>query len=57
MTEHKRPDKWPAKIRTTNRPDLEIEVGPEEYTDLEYQGLISKDEKGTPLVERQEGGN
>lgn len=31
---------WPKKVRTTMRPDREIEVGPEEYLDLSRQDLL-----------------
>lgn len=59
MTELKDPEKWPAKVRTTIRPDEEIEVDSAEYADLKYQGLLAKDAKGTPAVtpaaERQGG--
>lgn len=39
---------WPKKVRTTMRPDEEIEVGRQEYTDLERQGLLAKNKSGEP---------
>ncbi|MGW5175905.1 hypothetical protein ACWERY_16275 [Streptomyces sp. NPDC004082] len=32
------------KVRTTMRPDEEIEVGDAEYTDLQRQGLLVEDD-------------
>lgn len=32
------------KIRTTMRPDVEVEVGDAEYLDLQRQGLVVEDE-------------
>ncbi len=35
------------KVRTTFRPDEELEVGPAEYLDLKRQGLLVEDEADT----------
>lgn len=46
-------------VRTTFQPDVELEVGPAEYLDLERQGLLVQEEdKKTarkPGAEKQEG--
>lgn len=35
---------WPRAVRTTFRPDVEVEVGQAEYLDLERQNLLVRDE-------------
>lgn len=37
-----------TKVRTTMRPDEEIEVGPQELLDLKRQGLLVEDDKAAP---------
>lgn len=41
------------KVRTTFRPDEEITVGPEEYTDLERQGLLVQEERRGTAANRE----
>lgn len=36
------------KVRTTIQPDVDLEVGPEEYLDLKRQGLLVEDDKKEP---------
>ncbi len=46
------------KVRTTFQPDVELEVGPAEYLDLERQGLLVQDEEKKTArkgAEKQEG--
>lgn len=38
------------KVRTTFRPDVEIEVGDAEYADLAAQGLIAPNAKAEPVA-------
>lgn len=38
-------EEWPKKVRTTMRPDQEIEVGEAEYIDLQRQSLLVEDAK------------
>jgi hypothetical protein len=39
------PTAWPAKVRTTQRPDLEVEVSEHEYNTLKLQGLLYQEGK------------
>lgn len=45
------------KVRTRFQPDVELEVGPAEYLDLERQGLLVDEDKKTARkgAEKQEG--
>lgn len=38
------------KVRTTQRPWLELEVGPQEYADLKAQGLLLDDDRNQLLI-------
>lgn len=40
---------WPRKVRTTIQPDVDIQVGPEEYLDLARQGLLQPGHDGTDV--------
>lgn len=40
-------DNAPRKVRTTFQPDVELEVGPAEYLDLQRQGLLVEPKKKT----------
>jgi hypothetical protein len=40
----------PHTVRTTMRPDQEIEVGDAEYTDLHRQGLLLEDPTPPPVT-------
>lgn len=40
MSKDAKPTAWPAKVRTTFRPDLEVEVDESEYDSLALQGLL-----------------
>ena len=42
----KTPTAWPAKVRTTMQPTVEIEVDEAEYIDLSRQGLLVTSGKG-----------
>lgn len=41
------------KVRTTFRPDLEVEVSEQEYTDLRRQDLIVEQEQDKPEPTRR----
>lgn len=45
MSKDAKPTAWPAKVRTTFRPDLEVEVDESEYDSLTLQGLLVKEGK------------
>ncbi len=40
---------WPRKVRTTIQPDVDVQVGPEEYLDLARQGLLLPGHDGTDV--------
>lgn len=45
-------DNATRKVRTTFQPDVELEVGPAEYLDLERQGLLVQDDDKTKAARK-----